>query len=525
MAELKLNPNYNEALRATATNQKYVFADPNQIINPVTNQTAESLTPATPLIVPPPTHTPDLASDVMAGAEATSKTIQDYIKEQTPPETELSKQIQSLLRETTAALPGLEGRGAEQGLAEQRTGVPKYSQELAGLNAQILQGLAEQKATEARYEKMKQQEEGRAGVTMRSVIGEQSQIYKMQLAERNAKSADLGLLQARALGLQGQLEAAQKAADRAVELKFADRQSIIDTKLKQLELYYPEFDKEQKRYADALANKLKDEQTKIDEQKAIIKANITMGINNNVATQFYNYGGEIRQTSTGKAYSTEAEFIKDTGMNVAQATAKGIITDIGQTGQVQDMAKQYPDAGILPTDSLQVATAKLKNSRIYQDKVREPVGSGISTSVIEVGGKKILINSKTGETIKELGASDGTPLPPAKLVELQGAGFSQSDITNITNDINQYGITKVLEGITDPNQKKTLQKIYGVEVVQTKEEIEADMKMLFTDDELQKIAKELGYASMLHGQDWEIENMFNNASVEELKRAITTNAK
>jgi hypothetical protein len=287
----------------------------------------ESLNPALPLKVPPATPPSNKASSALAGAEATSKTIQDYIKEQTPPETDLSKQVKGLLDTTTSLLPGLEGRGAAQAQEEEQRGVNQYSKELAGLNSQILQGLAEQKAIDADYEKANQVIEGKP-ITMGSIIGEQAQARKLYLAERNSKTADLGLLQARALGLQGQLEAAQKAADRAVELKFADRQSIIDTKLKQLELLYPELTKQEKTYADALANKLKDDQARIDEQKATTKSNIALGIANNVTTQFYNFGGEIRQTSTGKAYSTEAEFIKDTGMNVAQATAKGLITPI-----------------------------------------------------------------------------------------------------------------------------------------------------------------------------------------------------
>ena len=39
------------------------------------------------------------------------------------------------------------------------------------------------------------------------------------------------------------------------------------------------------------------------------------------------------------------------------------------------LRKDYPDAGILATDTPQQAEAKLKNSRIYQDKVRGPVGT------------------------------------------------------------------------------------------------------------------------------------------------------
>jgi len=47
---------------------------------------------------------------------------------------------------------------------------------------------------------------------------------------------------------------------------------------------------------------------------------------------------------------------------------------------------------------------------------------------------------------------------------LLGVGFSQPDIIAIEKDINQYGLNKVMEGITDQKQKNALQKVYGIKV-------------------------------------------------------------
>lgn len=41
-----------------------------------------------------------------------------------------------------------------------------------------------------------------------------------------------------------------------------------------------------------------------------------------------------------------------------------------------ELIAKYPDAGISPNDTYEVAASKLKNSRIYQDQVRPPQGSG-----------------------------------------------------------------------------------------------------------------------------------------------------
>lgn len=289
----------------------------------------DAFSPVAPAPLVPQQPPNQTATGLIAGAEQGAKTLQDSITEATPPETDLSAQIKGLWGDVMGALPGLQGRGAAQAEAETATGVPTYSKELANMNAQILQKVAENKATQAQYQKLSQAQEGQAGVTMARVIGSQAQIQKMALAEQNAAAADVGLLQARALGLQGQLEAAQKTADRAVDLMYQDREAVINTKLKQLELLLPELAKQEKIYAEAQANKLKDEKEKLKEQKDTTKANITLAIANNVATQFYNFGGEIRSTATGRAFSTEQEFVDATGMNVAQAEAKGLITMIG----------------------------------------------------------------------------------------------------------------------------------------------------------------------------------------------------
>ena len=64
-----------------------------------------------------------------------------------------------------------------------------------------------------------------------------------------------------------------------------------------------------------------------------------MGLTNGVKSRFYNIAGEIRETTTGRAFSTEAEFIKASGMNVAQATQAGLITEIIPGAKTADMTE------------------------------------------------------------------------------------------------------------------------------------------------------------------------------------------
>lgn len=82
----------------------------------------------------------------------------------------------------------------------------------------------------------------------------------------------------------------------------------------------------------------------------------------------------IKNEMTGDSMLIDTQ----TGETISVIKGTGATTE---QNMVLDMANKYQDAGILPTDTLSQASSKLKNSRIYQDQVRGPVGSG--------GGKRI----------------------------------------------------------------------------------------------------------------------------------------
>ena len=113
---------------------------------------------------------------------------------------------------------------------------------------------------------------------------------------------------------------------------------------------------------------------------------------------------------------------------------------------VLDMAGKYMDAGILPTDTLAVAQAKLKSSRIYQDQVRGPVGTsggGTMDGVSTEGWLKLLSMGQAtianvpqkirNEVVKALAESGGQV----------NKDMSQSDITKITDF--QSGLSSLTE--------------------------------------------------------------------------------
>lgn len=357
----------------------------------------DQLQNASPITLPTQTPTANPLDATSAGAQATSKSLQDYIKELTPPETQTSKDYNSLTSSLESLLPGLTGRGAEQVTAEQNAGLPDLKVKLANINAQILSKVAEANKTNASYEQLIANLENpnnaqQQGIPQAAIIGQQAQARKLQLAENNSKSADLMLLQAVASGMQGNITAMQSNIDRAIDLKFSDRQAEVDLKMQQLSLLEGKLNKEEQITKLALERKYQDEQTKIQEEKAKAKDNINLAFSSNVQTKYANKGGEWFRVSDGKSFSTPEELFKDAGIkSFDEAYKKGLVTDLNASRVadvefVQQLRAKYPDAGITINDSATTASQKLNNSRIYREEVRGPVGSTTGT----LGGTTIV---------------------------------------------------------------------------------------------------------------------------------------
>ncbi|MEK7180139.1 MAG: peptidoglycan-binding domain-containing protein [Patescibacteria group bacterium] len=230
--------------------------------------TSDSSRGETPLGITPFTSNTTHADSIAAGADATLKSIQDYIDLLTPPESKGSKTVDDLIASINADLEGLKGRGASQLEAEQANGVNAKKQALQSVQNQMNIKLAEFKVKQVAYEKLAVDAEGRP-VTMGTIIGQQAQIQRMALAEKNAAAAEIGLLQAQALGLQGDLQFAQESANRAVDLRYQDVVDSIKIRQEQLTLLEGQLTKQEKIRSDAIILYLNDQKTKI----AIAQAN------------------------------------------------------------------------------------------------------------------------------------------------------------------------------------------------------------------------------------------------------------
>jgi hypothetical protein len=266
---------------------------------------------------------------------------------------------------------------------EQDAGLPNIKKQLSELNAQILTKVAEANKSTKSFEAMIANLENpnnrqQLGIPMAAIIGQQAQARKMQLAEANNYSADIMLLQAVASGVQGNINAMQDNINRAIDLKYKDREDTLNVKMQQLAILKDKMDREDMIFSKAeqrqmldLERKYQEEQRKIQEQKEKSKENVKLAFSANVKTQLMNRNGEWSDARTGYTFETPEELFKATGLkSFDEAYRKGMVTDVtpervADIEYVSQLRAKYGDAGITINDTPASATAKIKNSAIY----------------------------------------------------------------------------------------------------------------------------------------------------------------
>lgn len=213
--------------------------------------------------------------------------------------------------------------------------------QLAAENAQNLPALkksladinAEILTRSAEYDALVKNEEGKP-VTMDTIIGNSRQII-------NAKASEIAMLTARAQALTGQVSVAQDTANRAVDLKYST----------------------------------------IEAQIAVYQAQL------NAITPTLNREQQVRQTA-------QQQMIDDGKAKLAEAKQ----AEKDQYSTLLNLMQTYPDAQITLQDTLESANQKItKNSKIYADKIRGPVGTQPSASEKRDTAVSTFLQSKKGK--------------------------------------------------------------------------------------------------------------------------------
>lgn len=146
----------------------------------------------------------------------------------------------------------------------------------------------------------------------------------------------------------------------------------------------------------------------------------------------------------------------------------------------------------------------------YLKEIGDPAVSGLNYLEYKTA---VANATRKAETTKEITISNENKN------KLLGIGFSSQEIDLIEEDVRQFGLDEVLKRITDENQKKVLQEVYGQKEKITREYLEKTitskdayegLKDAYTEKELKKFADEAGISSMWTGQETDIENYLNS---------------
>lgn len=221
--------------------------------------------------IPNPQPTADNSQALVNTAAGTSKSLQDYITQLTPPTTALDSQNQAIL-DKIASLTGQDtGKEAYRATQEAQNGANDLQRQLTDLNGQITTGNAE-------YQQLLTQENNALSKIQGTAIFGDEMTADQRAASRNfavlkaSKAADLAILSARAQATQGNLQTALTLADRAVTAKYAPIEDEIKVKQAQLQAIQPMLDKQDKIQSLAMQRKYEDDKQAIQDKKDNEKA-------------------------------------------------------------------------------------------------------------------------------------------------------------------------------------------------------------------------------------------------------------
>ena len=163
--------------------------------------------------------------------------------------------------------------------------------------------------------------------------------------ERRLAAADIGAETAILQAMQGNLTLAKQTAQDAIDLKYQPIEDEIAQKLQLLELNAPNFTAEEKKKADITAGILQEQQQQIADRKQV------------------------------------------------EGDVSNVLAEAAKNGATQDVLQK-------------IKSAQNVNDAIINAGDFISAQPELETQVVDVGNKKVLINSITGEQIRDLGVSD-----------------------------------------------------------------------------------------------------------------------
>jgi hypothetical protein len=409
------NPN------ATALATPPVAVPPVSPIKTSTTIPVDQIKTAPTLNLPTTEIKPDTASSLVAGATQTSKSIADYMKELEAPQTDNQKEQSGIIARLKELLPNAGGKAQALADEEVKNKVPELRTQLSQINSDILTKSAE-------YQKLLNDTE-KASTLKGSYSAKASEI-------KRTSAAEIGLLQARALGLQGQVSTAMDIAARAVDLKYEGIEDEINLKLKQLEIIQPLLNADEKKQSQATQLKIDADKQALQDKKDMEKQI------NNVMIEAARYGADNETLSKVQKSQSIGEAITNSGNFLG--------------AEFREKLKQQSFDNNLKLQELNLSRARLALEKTKLDADTPDIGNLVayaqqyaSTGTIPTGMPK-----GTFGTVSEIAKS--LPKPNGTLVD-KNTGIKPSSLSSTQLD----GITALYDLQGKLDQAKTLFNDYN----------------------------------------------------------------
>ena len=215
--------------------------------------------PVTPIEVP--------VAPVQTQAPVSTNLAQDILNKTAVAETDAQKTARELSTKISALLPSTFGETQALADAKKQYQVNELSKNLNDINSQILMKQAELYKDDASLAMGIQNIEDKP-IAMEFITGQQASVQRQAQIARMAKNAEIGILNARALGLQGNIELATKMAEEAVNLKYAPIKETINLYSAQLKALEPLLSADEKKVAREQEIKTKLAMNEVEQKQA-----------------------------------------------------------------------------------------------------------------------------------------------------------------------------------------------------------------------------------------------------------------
>ena len=175
-------------------------------------------------------------------------TAQQIIEATRQEPTEIQKQGDAMSMNRANLYSGLAGQGQYEGQKLEEFGYNKFKQQQNDLNSQILQKTAELNQDDVKLAASLNDIEKQA-IPMNFITGQQQSVARDAQIARALKSSEIGVLNAVAIGTQGNIALAQEFATNAVAQKYAPIKEAIMIQEAQLQAIQPILTREEKKQA------------------------------------------------------------------------------------------------------------------------------------------------------------------------------------------------------------------------------------------------------------------------------------